>query len=912
MRRFRHCSRSVALLLALLSLASPSLPGVGQGLGAAAALPKSESVAYVWTESPSPSPPFETWATAAHAIQEAVDNASPNAIVLVTNGVYAVGSRQGPDGVANRVAINKPIHVRSVKGPEVTVIVGAAGQEDDGFGVGAVRCVYLGTNAELIGFTLTNGHTLAELNFGGGVRSEQSGIVSNCVFLGNAARVDGGGLSGGTALGCLFAGNYARDDGGGADNATLVNCVLMNNQSVDDAGGADDCVLINCVVTGNRTEGRGGGTFECSLFNCTVTHNSAHRGGGVVGRYPTEHKAYNSIIFHNKAAVGANYDPVVYRMGFHRCCTTPLPINGSDNMALDPQLLSAWRLAPSSPCVGAGRPEYTTGTDLDGEPFGSPPSLGADEIVPGKTTGSLSAAIAADFTQMATGFAATFRSRIEGRATRLRWSFADGTVFENQPRVHHGWAQPGTYAVTLTVFNDSTPAGFAVTLPISVVPVPLYYVNAANPTPAFPFRTWASAASTIQDAIGAGDVAGRVVWVTNGVYDTGGPLVSGDVTARARLTNGVIVQSVNGPAVTILHGAPGAAQPHGPGAMRCAYVDDSSVLSGFTLTNGHSRAVGHNSRDQGGGGAWCEKEGVLTNCVLAGNRAFRDGGGVNGGRLLDCLLTGNVALDDGGGADDSVLIRCVLTSNEARDIGGGADESVLERCQIVGNTALSAAGTDDSTLDQCLVARNFCSQFNSSQVNGVSDGLLYHCTVTDNGVIGWGMAASLAYNSIVWNNSGGSNHVWSAFFSSCTIPEPTEGAGNIPDDPQFLDAAHGNFRLDPASPCLEAGTNLSGLTALLPSAVDLVGTPRTLRSRRDGPLAPDLGAYEAFPLVLTTPVAAGNTVRLCWEPTAPTVVLQSSPALQPTRWTNVPGSAATNCIVLPHRDSQEFFRLFNP
>ena len=73
-----------------------------------------------------------------------------------------------------------------------------------------------------------------------------------------------------------------------------------------------------------------------------------------------------------------------------------------------------------------------------------------------------------------------------------------------------------------------------------------------------------------------------------------------------------------------------------------------------------------------------------------------------------------------------------------------------------------------------------------------------------------------------------------------------------------------------------------------------------------------LGAYEAFPLVLTTPVATGNTVRLCWEPTAPTVVLQHSPSLRPAQWTDVQGSAATNCIVLPQRDSQGFFRLLNP
>jgi hypothetical protein len=102
-------------------------------------------------------------------------------LVLVTNGIYATGGRAIVGGVTNRVAVDKPLILRSVNGPEVTVIHGSRYNWETG-----ERCVYLTGEASLSGFTLTNGG--AANSYGGGLYCESaSGVVSNCVLTGNFA-----------------------------------------------------------------------------------------------------------------------------------------------------------------------------------------------------------------------------------------------------------------------------------------------------------------------------------------------------------------------------------------------------------------------------------------------------------------------------------------------------------------------------------------------------------------------------------------------------------------------------------------------------------------------------------------------------------------------------------------------------
>jgi PKD repeat protein len=797
---------------------------------------------YVWQDSPTPAPPYTNWAKAAHTIQEAVDAAQVGDTVLVTNGVYSSGGRTVSQTLTNRVAIDKAITVKSFAGPEVTLIVGAPAPGGT-TGDGAIRCVYLAYGGVLSGFTLTNGHTRSsgadnsQCN-GAGCRGE--GILTNCIFINNSAARDGGGASHVTLFDCTLVGNTAGDDGGGTDtcalfgcvlrgntaqnngggasestlynctvisnacvlydpegggayNSVLYNCTVMGNRSHRDGGGAYGSTLYNCALTGNKASRAGGGADACELYNCTLTANKAGRGGGVADSSVLR----NCIVYHNQASVGPNF--YGYGVDFYSSCTTPLPAGGTGNIDADPQLASWTHLSSTSPCLGAGSALYATGLDIDGEPWGTPPSIGADELVPAAANSLLSVALETDLTAMTVGFAAYFRAQIEGQVTSNRWDFADGTRLTNGLEAVHAWNIPGSYPVRLTAFNHAYPDGISATVTVQVVQTPVCYVNPANPSPSFPYASWATAATNIQDAIGASPVAGRLVVVTNGVYDTGGVAVEGLMTNRIALTNGVVVRSVNGPAVTILRGAPAPGGGNGDGAIRCAYVGDGSLLAGFTLTNGHTRTDGHNSREQGGGGAWCEQRGVVTNCILVGNEAHFDGGGANGGVFYRCTFLGNRAWQDSGGADDATLYDCLLTANSAgaaaSDVGsgGGAGESILIRCTLTGNSATgfeaSGGGAYDSTLNNCILYYN--------TVQGAPD-----------------------------NYDGGTlNHC-------CTTPLPT-GLGNITNAPLFVDRLNGNLRLHSNSPCINAGDNTyaSGPT-------DLDGNPRIVNG------TVDMGAYE--------------------------------------------------------------------
>ena len=184
------------------------------------------------------------------------------------------------------------------------------------------------------------------------------------------------------------------------------------------------------------------------------------------------------------------------------------------------------------------------------------------------------------------------------------------------------------------------------------------YVNVNSASPMSPYTSWATAAATIQDAANVA-VTGDLILVTNGVYQTGGSAAIGRVFIQPPIK----VQSVNGPAVTIINGA---------GVMRCAELSSGVTLSGFTLANG--AALTHS-----GGGVYClATSATMINCIFTNNSATV-GGGALSGTFSNCTFVGNIATNYGGGVYGGTINQCSFISNSAGYYGGGAFQKLAEQ-----------------------------------------------------------------------------------------------------------------------------------------------------------------------------------------------------------------------------------------
>ncbi len=350
--------------------------------------------------------------------------------------------------------------------------------------------------------------------------------------------------------------------------------------------------------------------------------------------------------------------------------------------------------------------------------------------------------------------------------------------------------------------------------------------------------SWANAFRDLQDALSAAALDPFItqIWVAQGTYrpDRG----TGDRSASFALLDGVALYGGfrGDEAVlrrrdiaryrTILCGDLHDDDDWGSTAENSYHVvtagdtGPAAVVDGFTIRRGRADGYG-DGRGYGAGVYMVNGSPTVRNCIIEQNRASDYGGGL-------------YAAGQGG----PTLIDCVFRDNHARN--GGGLEAVCEfldmtNCTVAGNTAswyyakgggISWAG-QQLDLTNCAVVDNASSGSGGGVFSTTGTLIVRNCTVAGNRSE-YGSAfntqgdtfASIS-NSIFWGNVSGysdleaaqlnSNGVNSNGFINDSCVEGWSGAlggeGNIGEDPRFLNAAMGQYRLTAASPCVDRGNN---------------------------------------------------------------------------------------------------------
>jgi hypothetical protein len=698
--------------------------------------------------------------------------------------------------------------------------------------------IYNGTSGEGGGAfqSMVYASTLASnqaASLGGGA---YEGTNFNCSIAGNSSG-QGGGTYLSTNYDCFITGNYGGTYGGGAYQGLLYNCVVVNNIATNSGANAD-----------------GGGAYDAELVNCTVASNLANFGGGTFGCYP-----YNSIIYFNTAPTGSNWygNPVTYYS-----CTYPAPSSGPPgNITNDPGFVNLaagdLRLRCGSPCIDTGSSNnsalFATNDirgllrPLDGNGDGTAQlDMGAYEFDPALDDVPSIITIYS-FPSFATGYAFPLVADVAGCADYYWWNFGDGATATNQMNVSHVWNSSGSYNVVLSAYYSSLGESLSATTTVQVVQQPIYYANVSNTAPAYPYGSWSTASTTIQGAVNAGTIPGRLVLVTNGTYQFVTNLILQQY-ANVILTNAVVLQSVNGFSVTTIK----AQYTQG---NRCVYLGSNSFLTGFTLSGGNGNY---------GGGVLCEPGAVVSNCVITScSASLTGGGGAYQGTFYNCVLTNNNALN-GAGAYAATLYNCTLISNYAQQnggntgYGGAADYGVLYNCALQNNIASYGGGAASNTLFNCVVTGNSSGEgggsyastlYNSLVTGNITTyggggylGAFYNCTIANNQAqTGGGLYGPIAAtNSIIFDNTAltgnGSNwyNITMPFTAyDCTSPAIGNSHGTITNNPLFVNPAGGDFHLQFNSPCINSGVNSAVM-----SVTDLDGNPRISGG------TVDIGCYE--------------------------------------------------------------------
>lgn len=627
----------------------------------------------------------------------------------------------------------------------------------------------------------TDGKAVTIIGAGIGMSVIDGGSTNRCATLGDTT--NGTVLVGFTLRnGYAFTKNNAnKSNGGGAYYGRLVSCEIVGNYAGNNGGGAYYSLLESCLVAGNVAGSYSGGIYYGTTYNCSIVGNKLESIGN-------ESAGFFGGVHYNVAVAGNVDGSGKEANGSTYYCRT-YRIGASQCGMVDPFHGDA-RPRPGSPLIDAGNDAYVTSdADVTGEQRiqGNHVDIGCYEGV--RYTGLVAMTkteghgiVEPESALFEPGGAVTFRAVEDGRT--FMYFKTNGVV--------------ATTARMITI--EGMTRDFEVT---AVFERKAIYVDPSAPAGG----DGMSAEKAVRSFDMAIDLAydGETVFVAPGIYE---PI---SIVGK-RLD----IRATGGRDETVIDGG---------GTARCANLgvagDAGTFLSGFTLRNGFVS-------DNNGGGVI---GGVLSNCVVTANVASNSycyGGATYDTDLYDCVVFANTSIGVysayAGASYNRKAYRTAFSNNTARSngavYGGAAYNMTTYDCLFVGNSAHGEGSTP-------------------GKGGAVYYGSHYNATITRNSADAEGGGAWNVnlYNAIVYGNVTASG-TYKEMYSSREYIVCT-------NDPQFVNADAGDFRLAVGSPCINFGNNDNAQRA-----IDIAGNPRI----QDGKV--DLGCYEG---AVEPPAAATAT-----------------------------------------------------
>ena len=762
------------------------------------------------------------------------------------------------------------------------------------------------SNTVVDGFTITGGHangTSFPDDHGGGWYNDGTGngnvsnpTITNCMFVGNRASVDGGALynngyegqSNPGITNCIFRANHAGSDGGafynaggaGESNPTITNCTFTAN-TADEYGGA----ILNDGYLGQSNP---------IITNCILWGNSAINGG---------HEIHN----YSGAAPIITYTLIA---GGH---------GGTGNMDAVPLFADAdngdLHLLPCSPAIDAGvNDSIPPGivTDLDENPriFNTLVDMGAyelqyflplnsnlyvDHAADGFDNGSLWIDAYSELQYaLHTARCANIDSIFVAQGTYFHTSTSNRSISFNIPDsvvILGGYdASDGSRDITanttilsgdIGTVGDSTDNSYHVVYASDL--------SAATVVDGFSITEGLANGSDPHNK-GGGWYSGGSIFqgvhspvishcqFTNNTAEEGGAIYNsygnffGQVYSNIAHCQFSLNVAVRGGAI---HNYTNTASQINPNIIQCEFTFNAADEGG-AIYNSASGSPGHASP-------------FITDCTFFHNSARnggailgRGGGGVSSPLIDNCTFSDNSAtIGTGdryggaiynytsGGESSPTFSNCIFKENFANTGGGalynngagGVSSPVIDNCLFTENwtTGLHSLydgggamfnNTSNPVITNCLFTKNFAFTGGGAISNVLSSSpTICNSTFTNNKSLGLNLGGAMhneysnpvITNCILWGDSsalGGyeiSDNTATPVITYSLIADGYAGTGNLDADPLFTDAANGLLYLQPGSPAFNAGINDS-----IPAGIttDLDGNPRIQYD------TVDMGAYE--------------------------------------------------------------------